>query len=172
MDDQTPVGVLHRVADGPEQTQALHDGRTPRVAVLDQGMSLDVLQDEERASVVRGPAVDQTGDARVLQARQDLPLAQETRQDLVGVEAPLEHLERGPLLELSVGALRQVHHTHPAAADLAQQPPRADAAALHPLRRRLLLHVPPDPSQDPGGVGPSRTVQDAVADLRGREEIG
>src|SRR5436309_2587069 len=99
VDDQTPVGVLHRVADGPEPTQALHDGRTPRVAVLDQGMSLDVLQDEERASVVRGPAVDQTGDARVLQARQDLPLAQETRQDLVGVEAPLEYLERRPLLE-------------------------------------------------------------------------
>ena len=52
--------------------------------------------------------------------------------DLVRVHAPLDQLERRPLLEPSVRPLGEIHRAHAAAPQLPQHAVRADA---HPLER-------------------------------------
>ena len=65
----------------------------------------------------------------MLEGGEDLPLVAEAAQDLVGVHAALDDLERDALLELLVRALGQIDHAHAAAADLLDDAVRPDAHA-------------------------------------------
>ena len=62
---------------------------------------------------------------------EDLALVAEAADDRLGVHAALEDLERHALLEGVVAADRQVDGAHAAAAQLADQAVRADAAAVN-----------------------------------------
>src|SRR5258708_31412478 len=68
--------------------------RRPPRSTLFPYTTLFRSHDEERAAVRGGAAVQEPGDVRVLQARQDLALAQEAGQDVVGVEPAFENLDR------------------------------------------------------------------------------
>jgi hypothetical protein len=55
--------------------------------------------------VVRGAAVEQTGDVRVIERREDPALGAKSLQHLRGIHAALDHLDRDVLLELTVDAI-------------------------------------------------------------------
>ncbi len=171
--DEPLVGVLHGLADVMEQPQTILDRGAPRVAVLGDRRSFHVLHGEEGAAVHGDAAVEKTRDVRMLQARQDLPLAQEARVDLVGVESALQDLDGGPLLELAVGALRVVDHPHPAPSDFAQQAPDTDPLALEGLARRALIQglAVRHAIQQFGGAVPRGTIQDTACDCEGLQEV-
>ncbi len=61
--------------------------------------------------------------------REDLTLAPEPGEDLVGVHAALDELERDALLELAVDAFGQEHLAHSAATEETQRAIGADALA-------------------------------------------
>ena len=74
--------------------------------------------------------------------RDDLPLAQEAREQCFAVHAALDELERGALLELAIGALDQQHDSHAAAAEFANHAPRTDARAVDNVDVRRLRTRP------------------------------
>ena len=93
-------------------------------------------------------------------------------QDLLGVHAALEELERDALLELAVGALGEQHRAHAAAADLAHHLPAADpATAPALLRRRGLLRLAGLVVQQVSGVEVERGFQDARRPAVGGEQL-
>ena len=108
VDDQVLVGEVDGRADLPEELQALAHRQLPVVAVLVDRPPLDVLHDEVGAAVLGGAAVEQLGDVRMVEVGEDLALGAEAADDLVGVHAAPDELDRDPLLELLVGPLRQV----------------------------------------------------------------
>jgi hypothetical protein len=94
-----------------------------RVAVGGDGLAFDQLHREVRLTVRARAAVVQARDVRMLERREDAALEMEAAQDLVGIHAALHELQRHPLVELAVGAFREVDGAHAAAAELA---PRCD----------------------------------------------
>jgi hypothetical protein len=57
----------------------------------------------------------------MFQSCEDLSLAKETRNDLLGIHSALDELERHTLLELAIGSRRQPHYAHPSAANRFQK---------------------------------------------------
>jgi len=74
-------------------------------------------------------AIEQGGDVRMLQLRQDLALAQEALARRPGIGAGADQLDRGLLAVGAVAALRGVDRAHAAAADDAEYGPGAKVAA-------------------------------------------
>src|SRR3546814_15132969 len=83
-------------------------------------------------------AVHQVGNAGVFELSQDSALLAEAR-DQAASDAVMHDLDRHPLLELAVAALAQVHRTHAAATDLADDAINAD------LRGRSVFRVQRSP---------------------------
>src|SRR3546814_616761 len=80
--------------------------------------AFDVLHDEVRPPVGQAAAVHHVGNSGVFELSQDSALLAEAR-DQAASDAVMHDLDRHPLLELAVAALAQVHRTHAAATDLA-----------------------------------------------------
>src|SRR3546814_7187758 len=93
-----------------------------------------MLHDEVRPPVGQAAAVHQVGNAGVFELSQDSALLAEAR-DQAASDAVMHDLDRHPLLELAVAALAQVHSTHAAATDL------ADDAVHANLRGRSVFRV-------------------------------
>ena len=92
---------------------------------------------------------------------QDLALLVEPPHQLVGVEPAFQELQRHPLLELAVGALREEDHRHAAAPQLADDP-----VAPHDLAGReaaALLQV---------GTVPERPLEGAPGCQRRSVRLG
>src|SRR3546814_5063061 len=96
-------------------------------------LALDVSQDEVGAAVGEAAAVEQVGDAGVLELGEDAALVAEARQQ-VAADAMAHHLDRHVLLELAVVALAEVNRAHAAAADLADDTVGADLFRLRNIR--------------------------------------
>ncbi len=127
MDHQVAVGVGHRLAHRHEQLEPLLQACLVGAAPLGDGAALHQLHHHVGAAVAGHAAVEQAGDAGMLQPRQDLALGGEAPGLACGVAA--DQLERHLLLELPVGALGAVDLAHAAAADQAGDAPGADALA-------------------------------------------
>jgi hypothetical protein len=83
--------------------QAVLDAQIVLVAVLDERNALDQLHDEERPPRLRRSRIQHPSDVGMVHHRQSLPLLLEARDDLHGVHAQLDDLQRdlaldGPLL--------------------------------------------------------------------------
>src|SRR5579863_6403252 len=128
MHDMARVRELHRIADIQKQLYSFFQFYTFFAAIVEQRQALDILHREIGPAVGGDAAVEQVSDMRMLQARQNLALAQEAREYGVGVHAALDQLERRALPELAVRALGQPDDAHAARADLAHESPRPDAA--------------------------------------------
>ena len=98
-------------------------------AIVGDRHPVDLLEDEVGTAVLAAPAVEQAGDAGMVEAGEDLPLAQEAGVDRARVDAGEDALERHPLLELAVGALGEIDLAHAAAAEQSQQSIATDATA-------------------------------------------
>ena len=160
MHDQVAMGVLHRVTDVEEQSEAGLEIQASRVAPGGERLALHVLHGEVGTALGGGAPVEEPGDVGVLEAGQDLALASEALEHLVGVDAAAQQLERGALLERAVGPVGQVHHPHAPPTDLAIDPPGAHALTDEGARRlRLVRQV--------AHVGVERTVEDAAGRFRG-----
>ena len=115
-------------ADLPEQLEALRDGGALRIAVPVDALALDGLHCEVGPVVLRQPAINEPGDARVLQPGERLAFVEEPRPHRLRFEAIAEQLERHLALELTIHPLGQKDLSHPAAPQPAEHAVRPHAA--------------------------------------------
>ena len=114
-----------------DQAEALLDREVSPIRGIGETLpALDVLHREVGASVSRETPVDEPGDGRVVQTRQDLALLLESRQDRGRVHALLDQLEGDGLLEPSLDAFRPMDGAHPAHAEERSEAERSDDLAL------------------------------------------
>ena len=129
VNDEVLVGVLHGVADEGEEIEPRVDVECTRVAVARDRLAGHVLHREERPAVRRHAAVEQAGDVRMMQPREDLPFPQEPLANLIAGVSAADQLERDLLLELAVRPVGQEHMAHAPAADFSDDAVRPDAIA-------------------------------------------
>ena len=137
MDDALLVRVLDGVANLDEQPQTIPRRKAPFIAEVRDAHTPDQFHDEERPSGLRGPAVENTGDVRMIHQRQRLPFRLEPRHHAAGVHARLQDLERDTPSH-GIPLLGQIHHTASTLPDLLQQgvAPDAHARPFHHRSRR------------------------------------
>jgi hypothetical protein len=129
MHDEVAMRQIDRLRNGEDQPDARCEIGADALAPGVDRLALHELQYEIRPPVRRDPAVEKAGDVRMLEARQDLALAQEAAQHRVRVHAALEELERHRLLEVTVGALGLPDLAHAAAPEKPLQAIGPDAVA-------------------------------------------
>jgi len=134
MHHQLGVRVGGRVADLEKQPAAILNRRVALAAPGGDGLPLDVFHHQVRPAVRRAAAVDEARDVRMIQGRQDLALAAEACEQFVGVEAQLNKLDGGLLLEVLVVAHGQIDRAHAAAPDFPHHPPGPQARAQQRVR--------------------------------------
>jgi hypothetical protein len=135
--DEVLVRVLHCVAHGEQQSDARADVEAMTIAIGIDRLAFDELHHEIRLPALRRAAVDEARDVGVLERGESLTLAAEAPQDLVGVHAALDDLERDALHEFTVGARREVDDAHAAARETALESIAPDRAADHVVLRRI-----------------------------------
>ncbi len=132
MHHQLLVRRRHRFANLGEEPQAARKIELVLVAVDVEVISLDQLHGKPGPAIGGEAAVENVGDAGVLEARQNAALALETG-DLLGSQraktGAFEDLERHPLLELFVGSFGEVDHCHTTLAKLRDNAVGAEALA-------------------------------------------
>lgn len=173
MDDQPAVGVLDGLADAQKETQPLFEPQPSAVAPVGQRLALDVFEDEVGVAVVGEAAVEQAGDARVLEPGEDPALEQEALGERAAGERRRQQLERHLLLPGAVRPLGETDHSHAAAAEHGEDPVGSDPPPRQRLdrlvgaeQRRGALRIEPIGPR----LGPSHRVeqrQHLVADLLG-----
>ena len=94
MDDPLLVGVLDTLAGLDEELEAIANGELMEVAILRDRNASDVFHGEVRPPVGSHAGVQHLGDVRMGHDRQRLALGVEAGDDLLGVHAQLDHLER------------------------------------------------------------------------------
>ncbi len=129
MDDVVVVRVLDGVEDAQTEPEAFDRVQPVLVGIQVDRHALDVLHHEVRQPFGRGPAVEEPGDVRMTERREDLALVPEPPDDQRGVHAAADHLERDAMLELVVGTARQVDGAHAAAAETPFDRIRTERAA-------------------------------------------
>src|SRR5262249_23112874 len=105
MDDQVLMRVVHRAADGAEETKARADPELVPIAVGGDRHAVDVLHDEKWKLAVRDAAVEKLRDATVPERSEDLSFGHEATMQVLGVGVRVEQLHRNALLVLSVVSL-------------------------------------------------------------------
>ena len=169
VDDEAPVRGLDGVAAHDGEADARVEREVPGFRENRDRLPVHELEREVRPPVPGAPAVEETRDVRVGEAGEDLTLAPEPREDLVGVHAALDELERDDLLELAVRALREEDFAHAAAPEEAQRPVGADAFADR--RPGLLVLRSSRPRRAQSAEAPGRAlVQEALRRRVGFEE--
>ena len=116
MDDALLVGVLDRAADLHEQTEALSGGEIELIAVVGDSGPFDQLHHKVRPSHFGGASLQHFGNVGMVHQRQRLPLRLETGDDLAGVHAQFNDLERDEPVN-GLGLLRPVNHAIAALSD-------------------------------------------------------
>ncbi len=94
MDDSLLVRVLDPLAGLDEELEAVANGELMAVAVLRDRNTGDVFHGEVRPPIGGHAGVQHLGDIRMGHDRQRLALGVEAGDDLLGVHAQLDHLER------------------------------------------------------------------------------
>ena len=123
------MGERHGVGHLEQQPKAARQARHVLAAMLVDRQALDVLQCQERLAVRGDTGVVETGDARVLQRREDVPLARETLRKGTAGLADRRQLERNLAIQLPVGPLGPPDLAHAARTEPAEQAIRADGVA-------------------------------------------
>jgi hypothetical protein len=123
------VRVLDSGAHAAKQPEAVDRREQVAVAVLVDRHPLDVIEREPGHAIGGRPAVEETCDVRMIEAREDLPLVPEPVQNRLAV-APLPYqLDGRELAHFLVGPNRQVNGAHSTAPDLAHDPVWPDGRA-------------------------------------------
>lgn len=183
MDDEAPMRHCHGVGDRDQQLEAGAQRGAARPAPLSQGLALDSLESEVRSPIGGDAAVEEARDIGVLEAGENLPFAQEAPEDLFGVHAAFEELQRHELVELTVRALGLPDFTHAAASEQGAQAVGSDPVSGRRTRaargargdtgveRRadeLRSETPDAPVEEllSGGLVGGKEVRDVLGELR------
>ena len=161
MDDEAAVGGRDGLGAGGDEPQAVRDRRAALAAVTRDRLAVDELQHEEGLAVGRRAAVEQASDVRMIEPREDLPLAQEAPPDPLGVETGLQKLQRHALLELPVAALGDPDLSHAAAPEKRHEDVGTDSLAS--LGRARIL--------DPRRVRGHASLEETAGVRVGGEEV-
>ncbi len=103
-------------------------GEIVLVAVVGDADALHQFHDKERPPFVGGTGVQHLGDVRMIHQRQRLSLGLESGDDLFGVHAELDDLERDAAAD-GLLLLRHIHHAATAIADFLEDLVAANAVA-------------------------------------------
>ncbi len=136
MDDQVLVGVMDGGADRQEQLEPPAKRKLVRTAVFIEGDPFDVLHHQIGVALLGGAAVEQAGDIRVFEPRQDLTFEQKALPWRGAGQAAGDHRKRGRLLEFRTGPPGEIDGAHASFPEKAFEAPDAD---LPTCRRRLEL---------------------------------
>jgi hypothetical protein len=120
VDDALLVGVLDGLADRDEQLQPLPGVEPVLVAILGDRHPLDQLHHEVGPAGLGGAGIQHAGNIGVVHQRQGLAFGLEPGDDLVGVHARLDDLQRHAASD-RVFLLGHEHGAHPTLADLLEQ---------------------------------------------------
>ena len=126
MDHAFLVRMLNSVADIDEQLEPLSNRQAVLIAVVRQLDTTHQLHREVGAAVLGGAGVQDLGDIGMLHHRECLPLGLEAGQDLLGVHAGLEDLQRDSAPH-RLDLLGLVDDAHAAFAEHLENAVRADA---------------------------------------------
>ncbi len=128
--------VLDGVAQREEQPDTRLEVEPVLLAIPIHREPVHVLDDDVRHTLRRRASVEEAGDVRMFESREDPPLVAEAGHRLPVEEGAGEHLHGHGLLEVVALAHGLVDDPHPAAPDLLHRLVRAEAL---PQRRRLDL---------------------------------
>ena len=134
MHHQLPMRERHRIQHLQQQAHPAAHVQRACIAPAIDAFALHPRHHEPRRVVFVHAAVEQAGDVRMLQAGQDLPLAQEALARQRTVQADADALERGFMAVRAVDALDPIDRAHAAAAQHLPDVPRADAGARRQFR--------------------------------------
>jgi hypothetical protein len=139
MHNQVLVRVLHGIADLTEESQPLLDRQLLLLAPFGDRNPRDVLQHDVGRAMFGGPTVEEPGDIRVLQVREDLPLVPESRHGRAAIQLEFERLDGDLLVELIVIADGETDRAHPPwpSGRTIRHGPMWRSIQLFALRRRL-----------------------------------
>src|SRR5206468_3317266 len=112
VNDQVIVSVLDRRTHRTEELETGGNRELIRIAVVVDALALDVFHHEVRKTVLRGTAVNDAGDIRVLKGCHYLALIPETSQQVTRYQVRLYHFDSDMLAERIVGPGRQVDSPH------------------------------------------------------------
>jgi hypothetical protein len=124
MDDISPVSVLHGGADRLKDPDAIADAEGMRPAVRQKRIPLHELHYEVRVPLRRRAAIDQAGDVGMFEPGENLALVAEPADREMALVPSADQLDGDALLELLVGADRQIDGAHAAPSDFADELPR------------------------------------------------
>src|SRR5439155_12147588 len=116
--------VLDSAADLYEQFEPFAGGKVVLIAEVRDFDAVNQLHDKVRPAGFGGPGVEDSRDVRMVHERQRLPLRVESRDDLLGVHAQLDDLERDATPH-RLFLFRDIHDTASAFADLLEEFVRA-----------------------------------------------
>ena len=123
MDDAGGMGIGHRLAGlekGGEESREIVGRRGSGIEDLPQRLAAQQPHHHERPAVVGLAELMDRHDAGMVETAGDPRLAQESFQLRRPIPPDFQRLDRHGALELQIERL--VHHPHPAAADLADEP--------------------------------------------------
>ena len=148
MDDSLLVRVLDGLADLDEQIEPFLGGEIGLIAVIRDANAAHQLHHEERPTHVGRARIQHLGDVGMIHHRQRLPFGFEPRDNLLGVHAQLDYLERhAPPHRFSL--LRDIDHATPAFAD-----PLKQLVAPERLAHGFIRHIGEiELDRWPGGFG-------------------
>ena len=164
MHDEVAVRRGHGVAAVVQEAEPLVDAEAVRAAVARDRLAFDELHHEVGPSVLGGSSVEEPRDVRMLEPREDAPLAREPGEHFVRRHSAAQQLDRDALLEEPVRALGQEDLAHAAPPETAEDTVRPD-----PLGRRRFVGRDPQTLEEPAGDGDGRRLEEAPG-LRVRRE--
>ena len=131
MNDEIAVRVLNRCAHAAEQLQATLDRQVSLLAISVDRYAIDVLHCEPRQTIFSDSAVEESGDVRVVERGENLPLVHEAANEALVPRAPRRQKFDSYLsLVLIVGALGEVYGSHAAATDLVENAVGSDLSTI------------------------------------------
>ena len=130
------VGKLHGFANAHEQRDPLGHGKTLLFTEAMDGNSIHVLHHQVQVALGGDAAVQQAGNVRMLQLRQNLPFLAKSFPKQIGGQRQVDKFDGHLLLKLPVRPMREINRAHAAASQQAVKLIRP-----HPLVNRGIILV-------------------------------
>ena len=134
MHDQVGMRELDRPTQLNEELEPAMRAQVVQAAVLGDRQTVDVLEDQKRATVAGRTGIEQRDHRRVLKLRQHVALEAKALDHLAGCQPGTHDLHRHHLSEASVGTFPQIDLTHAPAGD--QPGAESRLRRAHRWRRR------------------------------------
>ena len=130
MDDEVLVGKLDGLANPHEQREPLGHGKTLLFTEAMDGNSIHILHHQIEIAVAGNAAIQQAGNEGMLQSGKNLPFLTKSLPEEIGGKGQVNQFDGDLLLELPIGAMRQINGAHAATTQQTIQQERTDLLHL------------------------------------------